>query len=242
MSQEALKSPLNGFLKNDTIIFRVEIHASGQTCLSHYPDDRLLTDEFLNMREGPFTDLIVRLTGGKEPAIIKVNKCVLVARSSVFKCMLTNQMMETDAKEVILPDDAVVFEEFLHYTYTGVCTKQLEDVEFTRDLLATASKYQVQGLISLCEHHLSVLLTLGNCIQLLIFADSIYAQELKKNALQFIARHFEELENEEEYTLLDTSFQEEVNTYKKSVSRRFFRGSYYAGGKESTNNKICAIS
>ena len=53
-------------------------------------------------------------------------------------------------------------------------------------LLAIALKYQVAGLIQLCEAHFAAQLSEDNVVELLLLADGINSIRLKEKALQLI--------------------------------------------------------
>lgn len=53
-------------------------------------------------------------------------------------------------------------------------------------LLAIALKYQVVGLIQLCEAHFAAQLSEDNVVELLLLADGINSIRLKEKALQLI--------------------------------------------------------
>ena len=53
-------------------------------------------------------------------------------------------------------------------------------------LLAVALKYQVAGLIQLCESHFAAQLSEDNVVELLLLADGINSIRLKEKALQLI--------------------------------------------------------
>lgn len=238
ISLEALKNPVNGLLREDTIIFRVEIHV---VCGAQYISKPFVIDEFakdiLRMKE-LFPDVSLHLTGSVTPETITANKCILATRSPVFHAMLTNTMRETFQSVIELPDDPATFKELLHYIYTDACSHFHPDTDFVRDLLATAAKYQIKGLQSICESRLAIALTHKTAISTLIFADSLFAEELKRAALQYIARYYEELEKEEEFLLLDATFVQEIQDSKQSISRRY---NIFSGGFKKPS-RFCTVS
>ena len=235
-----LKNPVNGLLANDTIIFKVEINVvSGVQYTSKQFTKEPFAAQLYSMMEGPLTDIQFKLSGGGGISkILHANKCMLSIRSPVFYNMFTNNMRETQLDLIELPESPAVFQELLHFIYTDSCSQYHHDLGFVKDLLTAASKYQVQGLIKNCEARLSLAINTKNCISMLIFADSLYTEELKKNALQYIARNITEVEQEEEYLLLDSSLLDGISAAQKSINRRYFGGdsSFVKGAK------LCIIS
>ncbi len=71
---------------------------------------------------GDFSDIDIVVDGTKIPA----HKCILSARSPIFKAMFSyNNTKEALEKEVVIPDVSVnVMKEFLRFIYTGVKPKE----------------------------------------------------------------------------------------------------------------------
>jgi hypothetical protein len=244
-----LKNALNGFLKNDTLVFRVEIHVHGgaQCVTSPYQLDDLRRD-LVAMRSGPLADIELVATGttstvgSSNKCVFPANKCVLAARSPVFRAMLCSGCLESTKAQITLPESEAVLAELLHHMYAGAPSHFYQDLDLARDLLAAAAKYRVSDLQALCECRLSIALSMTNCIQTLIFADSVFALELRKNAMQFIARNLDQLVTQDDFTLLDESFLKQVEEYRKSMSRRgLLRFTATGTGDRRTLSKICII-
>jgi len=114
-----------------------------------------------------------------------------MTRSPVFKAMLTHNMIESQTGEIQIDDrdfSLTAVKELLHYMYTGELTDIhiLDDEQTVGSILAVALKYQVGGLVAVCEAHLTARLNEENAADLLIIADGLNAHKLKEKTLQFI--------------------------------------------------------
>ncbi|XP_065209091.1 speckle-type POZ protein-like [Planococcus citri] len=122
-----------------------------------------------------------------------VHKAILAIRSSVFNAMLGNDMQESNKNHIVINDiEEEIFEEMLHYIYTGT-TKNLDELAF--ELLPVADKYHLKELRIMCENVLLKKLSTDNAVKILILADMHHAEELKKDTLEFIKEHYADCED-----------------------------------------------
>lgn len=120
---------------------------------------------------------------------IPCHRCILMARSPVFKAMLSHDMVETRRGEIIIPDSSQqCVRELLHFLYTGELSESPQTIlsELAEPLLAVALKYHVVGLIQLCEAFLAAQITEETAADVLLLADELEAIQLKEKALQYI--------------------------------------------------------
>ncbi|XP_065226732.1 speckle-type POZ protein-like [Planococcus citri] len=130
-----------------------------------------------------FSDAIVKVKGKEYP----VFKGILAARSPVFERMFredNGMLLENTTNIVEISDfSPEVIEEMLRFIYTGKVEK-LE--KLVNQLLHATDKYQLEGLMEICEDMLSKQLSKDNVINTLILAYNHNADWLKMEALQFI--------------------------------------------------------
>ncbi|XP_057379113.1 uncharacterized protein LOC130701151 [Daphnia carinata] len=96
---------------------------------------------WLAARKRQYTDFEFLVQGKVFPA----HRAILAARSPVLANLLSQPGIDFLRIEDI---DASVFEEFLHFIYTGRLTTSANDVQ----LLAAAERYQVNTLMKLCQN------------------------------------------------------------------------------------------
>ena len=116
-----------------------------------------------------------------------VHKAILASRSPVFAKMFSSDMLESATNTLTLPDiEPDVLKELLTYIYTGECPNIKEHA---LSLLGQAEKYELSHLKALCEERLSYDLQISNAANIIILADTLKAEQLKRNALLFINEH-----------------------------------------------------
>ncbi|XP_044010271.1 speckle-type POZ protein-like [Aphidius gifuensis] len=93
-------------------------------------------------------------------------KCILGARSPVFAAMFEHEeFKKNETNEVVIEDiDEDVFEEFLHYIYTGETSNV---AKMPMKLLVAADKYQVACLKKICEESICETINLDNVASVL---------------------------------------------------------------------------
>ena len=218
----------------------IHIYSNIQYTTQSSLDD--LRGQYAQLMNGPFTDITFVFNQNNQFQTVSAHKSVLALRSPVFAVMFTTPMVESKQSKIYLLDDPFVFKELLHYIYTDTYSKIPDDVSFRQELLAMASKYQVKGLVNTMEIEISTYLTMENCIQLLVFSDTMFASELKRSALQFIAMNYESLSCEESLHALDPSLQCQIEQYKCSVFRKGFFKLNGGNGGDKRTFRFCTIS
>lgn len=136
-------------------------------------------------------DVMFQVAGEKFSA----HRCVLGARSSVFRAELFGLMKEsTDTTAVIHVDDmeADVFRTLLTFIYTDTLPetlnmKQIEETAMAQHLLVAADRYNLQRLKLICEDKLCKNIDTDNVATILALAEQHNCQGLKKACLQFLS-------------------------------------------------------
>lgn len=136
-------------------------------------------------RNEEFSDVTLSVKNEKYPA----HKSILVARSSVFKAMLSHDMKEKQSNCIELQDIEVpVFEAMLRYIYSGKI-QHLNLEELAPELLAAADRYDLKNLKTICEKELYGKLSIATAVNTLMWADMYHAENLKEQTLLFIKMH-----------------------------------------------------
>jgi len=133
---------------------------------------------FLNNKNG--YDVIIKC-GDQE---FYCHKFMLAARSPVFEAMFFSDMVENKSGTVNVEDvDPDVMIEVLQYIYTG-CSLNID--KHAMAILAASEKYLIEQLKGCCEDHLSGILDVENCVELLLLGERNNAKDLKKAAVVFL--------------------------------------------------------
>ncbi|CAO2152000.1 unnamed protein product [Urochloa humidicola] len=125
--------------------------------------------------------------GGK---VFAAHRCVLAARSSVFKADLFGPGMEKDTSYIrvdgIIPE---AFDALLHFIYTDSLPEMnMHDVELiAQHLLVAAERYDLKEMKSIIENRLCCQVGVTTALRSLVFAEQHKCSKLKKRCLEFIA-------------------------------------------------------
>ncbi|XP_044010129.1 speckle-type POZ protein-like [Aphidius gifuensis] len=116
-------------------------------------------------------------------------KGILGARSPVFSAMFDyEQLKENKNNEVVIEDiEEDVFEEFLHFIYTG---KSPKIDKMPMELLAVAEKYQVDCLKHICEKVICESINVDNIAIILVCSDRYNLKKLNEKGLEFMKKNF----------------------------------------------------
>lgn len=146
-----------------------------------------------------FTDVELNVNG----VTLHAHRIILASRSPVFCAMFQNDMKEKKERKIDISDvQPKVMKEVLRYLYTETVNGLSS---MGKDIMAVADKYDLQGLKIMCEKALSDDFTIGNVIEILVYADIYNANHLKKQAMLFINKHSKELIDKPEFKALEKS-------------------------------------
>ena len=126
------------------------------------------------------SDIVIHCQGEQ----ILAHKCILSARSPVFRAMMQANMLESIKREIMIEDvDNEVLKEMLRFIYTAEVG---EDFSKIKDLLVLADKYEVVELVKYCGKNLATTLSNENALQLGVFAETHNAENLLKDCIHFV--------------------------------------------------------
>ena len=78
------------------------------------------------------------------------------------------------------------------------------------ELYAAANRYQVNGLLSICEGRMIENLSIDTCIDTYRVADTFEAVKLKGQVMHFIVKHYVDVCNTEQYKFIVSHFETEA--------------------------------
>mmetsp|Transcript_7516 Transcript_7516/g.13537 ORF Transcript_7516/g.13537 Transcript_7516/m.13537 type:complete len:461 (+) Transcript_7516:112-1494(+) len=131
----------------------------------------------------------------------EVDRVVLAARSAFFGAMLANgQFREAEQPEVELKDvSARSLSSSLRFIYTDE-PPDLRSREEAEEMLATACKLGINGLLRACSDYLrDNWLTTASAVGLVRLADLHGAASLRADALAVVASNFDEVKHSQEW-------------------------------------------
>ncbi|KAL6641108.1 hypothetical protein ACP70R_019289 [Stipagrostis hirtigluma subsp. patula] len=125
----------------------------------------------------------------------KAHRCVLAARSPVFKAEFFSAMKESTSTATICVDDmeAKVFSALLGFIYTDKLPPDVQDIKLEEEvamaqhLLVAADRYDLKRLKLICEDKLCKLIDMGSVATILTLAEQHSCQVLKNACLHFLS-------------------------------------------------------
>ncbi|TVT98192.1 hypothetical protein EJB05_56511, partial [Eragrostis curvula] len=124
------------------------------------------------------------------------HRCILAARSSVFKAELFGDMAENSKRLIRIEDiDAQVFKSLIHFIYTDELpdmtaednNEAQSDVVMAQHLLVAADRYNVDRLKLICEEKLCSYLNSDIVATSLTLADQHNCHGLKEACFEFLS-------------------------------------------------------
>ncbi|GJM84574.1 hypothetical protein PR202_ga00257 [Eleusine coracana subsp. coracana] len=124
----------------------------------------------------------------------RAHRCVLAARSPVFKAELLGSMKESNKAVIVRVDDmeAQVFRALLGFVYTDVLldhpelTKQ-EQAAMAQHLLVAADRYDLERMKLICEDRLCKHIDMRSVVNILVLAEQHHCLGLKEACFQFLS-------------------------------------------------------
>ena len=127
---------------------------------------------------------------------LHAHRCILTARAPVFKTMLDASMIEGQSDSIIITDISYeVMREVLRFLYTNKFTRDMDTVldDIGEAILYAAHKYEVTGLVGLCEMHFIRRVAVENALFMRQLASKYNLTGLTAAVDAYIAKHSEEI-------------------------------------------------
>jgi speckle-type POZ protein len=116
------------------------------------------------------------------------HKCVLAARSPVFKAQLFGLMMESKMDSLKIKDlRADVFKVMLQFIYKDMLPAEVGSYEMALHLLVAADRYGLERLKVICEKKLCDSLDVKTAANTLVLAEQHNCRQLKDVCIDFVA-------------------------------------------------------
>ena len=125
---------------------------------------------------------------------LHAHRCVLTARAPVVKVMLDAPMTESETDTVLISDISYeVMREVLRFLYTNKFTRDMDTVldDMGEAILYAAHKYEVTGLVGLCEQHFIRRISVDNARAMHQLANKYNLTGLTAAVDAYIAKHSE---------------------------------------------------
>lgn len=172
----------------DRVVFAFDIYREIDKPRLVFENFRSLTEDYEKLLENKESCDVTFVIGDEE---IPAHKLIVAGRSNVFAKMFSSDMVEKNTGRVEIDDiEPSTFKLFLRFVYCGKLDS--EDTDELFKLIEAANKYSIKDLVHLCAHRISYNIPLDNAIDILIVADRVGADFLKKDCVKMIAacRHY----------------------------------------------------
>ncbi|KAE8797671.1 hypothetical protein D1007_27138 [Hordeum vulgare] len=180
-----LKAELEGsaHLRGDCLTIRCDVTVMKDIEEAMVPPSDLHRHLGDLLKSNDAADMTFQVDGQRYSA----HRCVVAARSSVFKAELLGAMEESSGSTIVIRDmEADVFESLLHFMYTDSVPPVL-DVVMAGHLLVAADRYNIGRLKVICEDKLCSHIDSNMVATSLALAEQHGFRRLKEACLQFLA-------------------------------------------------------
>lgn len=165
---------------------RTETRGHSTTSMVPPPDLHSHLSHLLAAREG--ADVTFQLVAGE---VFRAHKCILAARSPVFKAELFGAMKESTGTAIRIGDMLPqVFNALLHFIYTDSLPPEMaagqEEVLMAQHLLEAADRYAMQRLKLICEEKLCNSLDVNTIASTMVLAEQHSCHRLKEACFVFL--------------------------------------------------------
>uniref|UniRef100_A0A0N5B2L1 BTB domain-containing protein n=1 Tax=Strongyloides papillosus TaxID=174720 RepID=A0A0N5B2L1_STREA len=196
-------------LPNDrlTVCFEIfylcnNVNASSVSETTHIegPSSMFLDDMSRMLNSSRYCDCIIKVENHK----INVHKCILDARSEVFRSMLKYKLAGPEASIIEMSEFRLeVVKEMVNYIYTG---KSPRVDEMAIEMLEIAEKYKLEGLKLIATESLLNSLNVQNVCEYLEKGEIYSAEILKEFAIRYIYLNGKEVLNSESWSRIATLY------------------------------------
>ncbi|KAK1604571.1 hypothetical protein QYE76_028244 [Lolium multiflorum] len=188
-------------LKDDSFVIRCDVVVVGADITADGADNQVPpTDMSIHFRNLLLTKEGADVTFEVNGTTFAAHRCVLAARSTVFKAQLSSGVLE-GATVKITDIDADVFDALLCFIYTDTMPipktddmeeeigEEDEDISWLLQLLEAADRYELHRLKLMCQELLVASIYLSTVADIIVVAQRSRCRLLKEQCLDFIRSH-----------------------------------------------------
>eukprot|EP01119_Soliformovum_irregulare_P022793 TRINITY_DN785_c0_g1_i2.p1 TRINITY_DN785_c0_g1~~TRINITY_DN785_c0_g1_i2.p1 ORF type:complete len:823 (+),score=257.04 TRINITY_DN785_c0_g1_i2:1050-3518(+) len=142
----------------------------------------------------------------------------IICQHAYFKAMFSQQLKESQSKEVKLDVSFPIFQALMQFTYTW--TLSMTEVEPLIDLFMATDLYMLDGLRHAVEVKLCELLNKENVFSFFQMAEDFKSVFLKEESIDFMLRNFDQLETDPQYEEMEEELKDEMLRYVNDKKRQ----------------------
>lgn len=141
---------------------------------------------------------------------VRVHRIILAATSNYYATIFGSKSANECCNEIVLTDfDGTLLTDLVHYLYTGNVTLNVKNFKAYMDV---AVQFEFKLLQKKCIEFPIIQLSLYNCVEYFLLANTNNSPDLRKNALQFICNRFKNVPSREISKLDFDSFKEVIES------------------------------
>jgi ankyrin repeat protein len=173
------------------------------------------TDFNQMMDNTKFSDVEFIVKGDESSAKISGHKCILFAKCDYFKAMFdpARKLRESHSRYVHMEMHRNVLLGILSYLYASVIPKNSLNERFATSLLDESTRLMIAPLGVVCQLYLIDRVDRSNVCSLFSLADSLHADFLREECLDFITRNYLEMKKADELNTLEPALLQEVKQF-----------------------------
>lgn len=136
------------------------------------------------LQSGAYSDVTFNVAGKS----FKAHRNILVTRCKYFEAIFEGGFQESTSPEFEIIDvEPDVFAVILHFIYTGALPDSIGII--AKEVFVAADKYDLQPLVAKCVDLLCNGISLNNCVEYLVLANSYNQDYLEKAVVAFIKQN-----------------------------------------------------
>jgi len=205
----------------DPISRETGISFTDSSTISIVGDSTFKNDLDAIVGNGIFSDIdfIVKSTdsnlvenGEESSTTIPAHKPLLISRSDYFKAMFdpSKKLRESQSRAVRLDMNKNVLLGILSYLYGSIIPKKSLNARFATSLLEASTQLMIEPLVLTCEMFLIEHMDRSNVCSLFMLADTLNADFLREECLDFIIRNYADMRKADELSSLEPTLLSEV--------------------------------
>ncbi len=200
-SSSLIKSNEDSYFNNSSyhdliLLVKSDENDESKECKINNNNKRTLNDENLSNPSKKFKSDLTNNnflpTSNEQFIEIRAHKCILAARSPVFKAMFNYKLKENLTNKLVIEDcKPDVVRAMLKYIYTAYIPEDIKNIAI--DLYIAAEKYFIESLKIKCREYLAENLSTESVIHTFILSELYNDSMLRKQSLKFISENIEKV-------------------------------------------------
>eukprot|EP01123_Difflugia_compressa_P002431 TRINITY_DN13147_c0_g1_i1.p1 TRINITY_DN13147_c0_g1~~TRINITY_DN13147_c0_g1_i1.p1 ORF type:complete len:245 (+),score=28.75 TRINITY_DN13147_c0_g1_i1:23-736(+) len=200
----------------EQISHETKINYTNPNCPGMNADTTFKNDMNSLVSNNTYSDVVFVVMSDKSTEIsIPGHQALLMSRSDYFKAMFdpSKKLRESQSRIVRLDMHQAVFIGIMSYLYASIVPRTSLNPRFATSLLEAVTQFMIDPLILTCQMYLISHIDRSNVCALFNLADTLNADFLREECLDYTVRNYLDLKKSEELSTLYPSLLEEVKKF-----------------------------